>query len=489
MRKLKVKVKLLILKKRKRINNLLRSQLLFLHMNIHKTAFKFLVLTPFALALAFGAFSFADAQSACTSNTAGKTRAQLEQELEACNREIAQWTATLNQTKQESASFQRDVAALTAKINAAQANIKGKNIAIANISKDIATKQSQINVLDSRITLGKKAIADILRKTNDINSYSLVEAMLSDKDLSEFFVDLDTYASTKKSLQNLFAELRTTKALTESEKAALAKKREAEAAAKAAIELAKKEVEVANNQKKTLLADSQNKEKTYAQVLAERQANAAKIRAILFPLVDAGAIPFGTALQYAEAASAKTGVRAALILGILQQESNLGANVGRCIITDLSSGSTKNVTSGYVWANGIHPTRDLPYLQSILKGLGRDPLNTRVSCPIAGIPGYGGAMGPTQFIPSTWNMVASKVGSYMGKAVPDPWNPADAIMASAVLLQGNGAAGTYESERNAACKYYSGRVCSAATHIANYGNQVMKRASTIQTTMIDPLQF
>lgn len=458
-------------------------------MNTQKFVLRAVFMAPIVALVLFGAFYSLDAQSSCTSDTAGKTRAQLEQELEACNKEIAQWQNTLNQTKTQSASYQRDVAALTAKINTAQANIKGKNNAIALITRDIAAKQSAIVVLDKRIVEGKRAIADILRKTNDINSYSLVEAMLSDKDLSEFFVDLDTYASTEKALKNLFAELRSTKALAEAEKAQLAKKREAEAAAKAAIEASKKVVEVANAEKKSLLADSQNKEKTYAQVLADRQAKAAKIRAILFPLVDAGAIPFGTALAYAEQASAKTGVRAALILGILQQESNLGANVGRCIITDVSSGQTKNVTSGYVWKNGIHPTRDLPLLQGILKNLGRDPLSTRVSCPIAGVPGYGGAMGPTQFIPSTWNMVAGRVASYLGKTTADPWNPADAIMAAGVLLQSNGAtAGSYEAERNAACKYYSGRVCSTASHIASYGNQVMKRASTIQTTMIDPLQ-
>ena len=443
---------------------------------------------PLIIVFIFAPF-LASAQSACTSETAGKSRAQLEGELEACNREIAQWTDTLNKTKQESASYSRDVALLTAKINAAQANIKAKNNQIASLSKDIAVKQSQINVLDTRISRGRAAIADILRKTNDINSYSLVEAVLSDKNLSEFFVDMDTYASTEDALAELFAELRTVKKLTESEKAALAKKREAEAATRAAMEAAKKEVEIAQKDKKTLLAVSQTKEVTYSQVLADRQAKAAKIRAILFPLVDAGAIPFGTALAYAETASSKTGVRPALILGILQQESNLGANVGRCVITNLSTGQTKNVNTGYIWVNGIHPTRDLPLLQSILNKLGRDPLNTRVSCPIAGVPGYGGAMGPTQFIPSTWNLIAGKISAATGKTTPDPWNPADAIMASGILLQGNGAAaGTYEAERNAACKYYSGRTCSAAKHIAAYGNQVMSRAATIQTTMIDPLQ-
>lgn len=432
---------------------------------------------------------FISAQSACTSDTSGKSRAQLEQELEACNREIEQWTKTLNDTKAQSASYSRDVSALTAKINAAQANIKAKNIAITNLNKDIAVKVSEITTLNNRIDRGKRAIAEILRKTNDIGSYSLVETLLSDKALSEFFVDLDAYASTEEALDNLFEALRSDKAQTEAEKVKLDKKKAEAAAARAAMEAAKKEVEIANNEKKTLLAASQSAEKSYAQVLADRQAKAAKIRAVLFPLVDAGAIPFGTALQYAEAASAKTGVRAALILGILQQESNLGANVGRCVITDLSTGQTKNVTSGYVWSNGIHPTRDLPLLQSILNKLGRDPLSTRVSCPIAGIAGYGGAMGPTQFIPSTWNLIASKVANAMGKETADPWNPADAIMAAAYLLQGNGAAaGGYTAERTAACRYYSGRVCGTASHIAAYGNQVMTRASTIQTTMIDPLQ-
>ncbi|MSR87705.1 MAG: hypothetical protein EXS69_00845 [Candidatus Zambryskibacteria bacterium] len=467
-------------------------------------------------------FTFASAQSACTSDTSGKSRNQLEQELAACNKEIEQWTATLNQTKQLSASFARDVAVLTAKINAAQANIKAKNIAIINLSKDITIKQSEINILDNRINKGKDAIANILRKTNDINSYSLVEVMLSGDNLSEFFIDIDTYTSTQDALENLFAELRTTKALTEAEKIVLDKKREAAAEAKAVMEAAKKEVEVSQAEKKTLLAQSKSAEVTYSQVLADRQAKAAKIKAILFPLVDAGAIPFGTALQYAEDAQAKTGVRAALILGILQQESNLGSNVGRCIITDLSSGQTKTISNGTIWSNGIHQLRDLPLLQNILGNIGRDPLSTKVSCPIAGIAGYGGAMGPTQFIPSTWacfggysnsrtggcyfpkdskgkiiyegtwsyNSDKDKIKSNLGKSTQsDPWNPADAIMASAILLAGNGAtAGTYEAERTAACKYYSGKKCSSANHIARYGNDVMSRASNIQLTMIDPLQ-
>lgn len=437
-------------------------------------------------------YNYALAQNVCTDQIDGKSRHQLEQELEACNKEIVEWTETLNKTKGDSASFARDISLLTAKIKAAQANIKSKNIAIANLSKDIAVKQSEISALDARIVRGKKSVADILRKTNALSSYSLVEAMLSDKNLSEFFVDIDTYASTEQSLTNLFAELRDVKMLTESAKKVLGKKRESEAVARAALEAAKKEVEVNQAEKKTLLAINRTKEKTYEQVLADRQAKAAQIKAVLFPLRDAVAIPFGVALQYAEMASAKTGVRPAFVLAILQQESNLGANVGACVVTNLSTGETKSLNTGRIFSNGIHPTRDLPPLQRLLKDLERSPFDTKVSCPVLGIPGYGGAMGPAQFIPSTWNLIFDKIASAVGKTIPDPWSPADAIMASAIFLSDLGAqSDDYTNERTAACRYYSGKTCytkGRANIGLRYGNQVMERAVNIQLTMINPLQ-
>ncbi len=424
------------------------------------------------------------AEVVCTDQVAGKSRVQLEAELDACNKEIEQWTKTLNDTRKDSASFSRDIAALTAKINAAQANIKGKNIAISNLTKDIAVKQTEIKVLDTRLVEGKRAVADILRRTNDIDSYSLVETVLSNKDLSEFFVDMDTYNSTEVALKELFDELRGIRTVRETEKSTLDKKRQEESAARAAIEAAKKEVEISQAEKKTLLAINQTKEKTYEQVLKDRQAKANQIKAVLFPLRDAGEIPFGTALQYAENASTKTGVRAAFILAILQQESNLGANVGSCVITNINSGETKSLKSGNVFSNGIHPTRDLPVLQNILQSLGRDPFQTKVSCPVAGVAGYGGAMGPAQFIPSTWKLFESKIESATGAATADPWNPAHAIMASAIFLSELGAnSQDYTNERTAACRYYSGKQCYSGGRAnvgLSYGNRVMERATAIQ---------
>lgn len=86
----------------------------------------------------------------------------------------------------------------------------------------------------------------------------------------------------------------------------------------------------------------------------------------------------------AKYASSKTGVRPALILGILTQETRLGANLG---------------VPG-VWSKDMHPTRDQPIFKVIMANLGLDPN----AMPVSRAPsyGYGGAMGPSQFIPSTW---------------------------------------------------------------------------------------
>ena len=97
-------------------------------------------------------------------------------------------------------------------------------------------------------------------------------------------------------------------------------------------------------------------------------------------------------------------------------------------------------------------------------------------------------MGPSQFIPSTWSLYEKKISSAVGVATPDPWDPKHAFMASAIFLKDLGAAGgTYSDEREAALRYYAGGNWNHPRN-AFYGNEVMAKAGSIQTTMIDPLQ-
>lgn len=403
-----------------------------------------------------------------------------QKELNAIEAELAKLLEQQKEQQKNTGTLTGDVNYLNSQIKALTTKVKARSLAIASLKVSINEKSSKINNLLSDIEDRHQSLARLLRNTNDLDNENLVHLLLSNRSLTEFYSDLESYSSIKEAIKVSVDQIKGIKTETEEERKSLESKRDAETNAKIELENAQKKVAQSEAEKKKLLSISKNKEAEYKKLAAAKKAQADKIRAALFPLRDSAAIPFGTALLYAENASKTTGVRPAFVLAILQQESNMGANVGSCVIVDLETGETKGVNSGTIFKNGIHPTRDLPLLQDIVTSVGRNPMTTRVSCPIAGVAGYGGAMGPAQFIPSTWNIVKGQVAKILGKNTPDPWSPEDAITASSVLLKGNGAdAGTYTAERTAALKYYAGGNWNKSSN-AFYGNQVMARVTKIQ---------
>ena len=231
--------------------------------------------------------------------------------------------------------------------------------------------------------------------------------------------------------------------------------------------------------KQQLLAVSKQKESAYQQLATQKKIQADRIRAALFPLAGiAVKIDFGTALSYANEVQTKMGIDPAFLLAILTQESNLGANVGQCFLTNPDTGAGVGKNTGTPFAKVMHPTRDVPPFLSITNDLQINAFQTAVSCPIAGAGGYGGAMGPAQFIPSTWKIFADRLKSLLGYEA-NPWAPRDAFMASGMYLSDlNGTGTSASAQSRAACSYYGtrGSTCS-------YSRSVMKLKSSIQNNI------
>ncbi len=418
-------------------------------------------------------------------------------ELEKTEKEIAEWEAVLSQTKKGTASLERDASILNAKINEAKAFIRQRQTQIDKLNREISLKNKTISKLEAKINRGKESIASILRETNSLNDYSLVEVMLSNKRLSDFFANADSYSTINKALETQFAEIRALQVQADSERKVLDEKRVQEADTKAKIEEEKKRVERDEAEKKRLININKTQEKTYQEVIKEKEKKAAQIRAALFALRDTEGIPFGDALKYANVASQKTGVRPALILAILTQESDLGKNQGSCLVTNIETGDGAGKNTGTLFEQVMKAPRDTVPFKSITERLGKEWKMTPVSCPpgtkYTSGRGFGGGMGPSQFIPSTWELFKGRLGTLLGLDADqvNPWNPQHSIMATAIYMADLGAAnGGATAERNAACRYYSGAACSPGRKPANvfYGDQVMAKASNIQLTMIDPLE-
>jgi len=419
--------------------------------------------------------------------TIEQKEARLRAELAITENEIKMWQEELRQKQGESASFQRDVDILNAKIKEAQAQIKARNIEIDRLGREISNRLSNIDLLDEKFGKGKESLSQLIRRTNEINSFSLVEIMLSSEDLSGFLVDLDDFDAVNKALNISFAEMRETRQQLEVEKEKLSQKRSAETDIKKANESEKRKIEQNEAERKALLEASRSQERSYEQVILDREKKAAQIRATLFALRDTAAIPFGDALKYAEAAQKKTGVRPAFVLAILTQESNLGANIGTCNRPqDLKK--WRDIMPGPDdIAKGWSKRNDQAAYLRITGALGLDPDSMPLSCPWGN--GWGGAMGPSQFIPTTWEMYQSKIAAALGRTTANPWNPEDAIMASSIYLSELGASGGgYTAERTAALRYYAGGNWNDPKN-AFYGDQVMGHTTRIQETMIDPLSL
>ena len=179
-------------------------------------------------------------------------------------------------------------------------------------------------------------------------------------------------------------------------------------------------------------------------------------------------------------------MRPAFLLAILTQESNLGENTGQCLVTDFKTGDGVGKNTGRVFKGIMKPSRDVTPFLDLANRLSFDPKTKPVSCPQTG--GYGGAMGPSQFIPSTWLLYEERITKLTGNNPPNPWDPYDAFIASALLMKDNGAdSGTYATERLAALRYFAGRANATKRAYAFYGDDVMALAEKYQK-QIDILQ-
>ncbi len=406
-----------------------------------------------------------------------KEEAALKAELSKIEEEAKQLEATLQKQKSESATISRDVNVLSNQIKQAELAIQKKNLEIKNLKSTIELKEKTITELDAEINKGKIVLAELIKKSNQMDVTSLPEIFLGNENLSEFFSDMDSFNMIQNQLKKQFDEIREAQRKTEEEKKNLEGKKNATLDAQDAIVQEKKTVAVKKQEKDYLLTASKKSEATYASILQEKLAKAASIRAALFKLRDSAGISFGEALKYAKEASKNTGVRPAFILGILKQESNLGTNVGQCYLTNTTTGAGIGKNTGTPFSNVMKPERDIPTFLALMKKLGLSYSSTPVSCPQS--IGYGGAMGPSQFIPSTWNIYAERVAKAVGVSTANPWIPEHAFTATAMFVADLGASrGGYSAEREAAARYYAGGAW--ATLGIGYANSVLAHASDFE---------
>ena len=443
---------------------------------------RFLVCLGVCLILIIPAVSFGE--------TEAERKDRLEGELKVIEKQILQQQRLVETKQLERQSLERDLDILDARISKAQLGIQARAVAIEQLTDQIGDKKVVLDILDSRLTKQRQSLGELLRKTQAVDDFSLVELMLSNKNFSEFFTDFENFRSINDSLGSSLQVLEEIKYDTQLQKQSLENKKETEAELKQLQEAEKAGIENKEDAKEEILQVTKGQEAAYQDLLETQQKSAAQIRAQLFQLLGGGgAIPFPDAVDMAEFAASKTGVSASLVLAILEQESSYGSNIGSCVYNDIVYGREV-----------MHPDRDQPVFEAIATVLGFDPRSQQISCPWIRNGeriGWGGAMGPSQFIPSTWAIYGGIVSNGNGWAynqssdairrltggsiASSPFRNQDAFMATALLMRDNGAvSGNYNSEWTAAIRYFSGWAGASNPINHPYGDNVMSRKSRLE---------
>jgi peptidoglycan hydrolase CwlO-like protein len=428
---------------------------------------KYILLFSLILCLVLPNFS-AISQADC------ETREECEALLKKYEEDIEKLEGVIGKTEQEKKTLQNQIYILKKKIEKLSLQIQESNVMIRDVGLQIKDTESSIEKTSLKIEESQIQLANILRTIYEQDQRSLIEILLSEAELSDFFDNLMALETLNSKNQELLETIKNLKSSLETQKQSLdEEKADLERLLKIQL-LQKGESEKTKKDQEYFLKLTEAQYQKYLKEKEETEKKAAAIRARIFELIGVPKAPtFGEALEIAKYVERITGVRPAFLLAVLTQESNIGKNVGQCYLKDLITGD--GVTSdGKTVAKVMKPSRDVePFLQ-ITKELGRDPYNTPVSCPIPSLGGYGGAMGPAQFIPSTWMKYLERVKEITGKAA-DPWDIKDAFLAAALYLADYGATKqTSDAEWKAAMIYFSGTI---NTKYRFYGDSVLSIAT------------
>ena len=394
-------------------------------------------------------------------------RAKLEEELEAVEKEIAGYERLIVTTKQEKQTLQNKINELRNRASKLSLQIKSANLNLEYLNVRIDETTTSIIKTTDKVSATKENLANALQSFYQLKQVSLLEILLGSGTISEFFDYSNALNNIQEKIQESIEELGALKLTLNKQNQELGSDKDETQKLLAMQLLQKSDLEKTENEKVSLWHITDGNEDKYQQMLSESRQKANEIRARIYQLIGVKTqVTFGEALEIANWVSSRTGVRPALLLAVLTQESNLGQNVGTC--------NRPGDPPSKSWREIMKPSRDQqPFLQ-VCRELGLDPNITPVSCPMfrSGQQiGWGGAMGPAQFIPSTWMAYKDQVSKMTGNNPANPWDIRDAFAAAALYLSRWGAAKqTRDAEWRAAMIYFSG---STNTRYRFYGDNVL----------------
>ena len=405
-------------------------------------------------------------------------------QIEELQRQIDDYQKQILESSSKAKTLSTEISRMNAQIGKIQLEIKSLSLAINQTDTDIILTQKSIADTEVEIATHKLALGGALHTLYQIDKQNLTEVLIKNNRLSDFFNNVKTLDDTQNTLRATIVAMKGLKADLEKKQTDLEEKRIELAELKALQESQRKTLDQSKGTKDRLLKETKGNEAKYQTLVKQTQQQIDRIKEQVYYLQQQG-ITVEDAIKFGQLAAIKTGIRPAFLIAILEVESRLGVNVGKGNWND-------DMYQCYLRLAKLYPAKAAHYTKraedekaaffKIIGKLGLDPATVKVSKE----PSYGcgGAMGPAQFIPTTWLGYEAQVSLNTGHSTPNPWNIEDAFMAAAIKLSKGGAADkTRTGEIRAAKAYISGNASCTSSICNYYANLALDKAAIIEQNL------
>jgi membrane-bound lytic murein transglycosylase B len=285
-------------------------------------------------------------------------------------------------------------------------------------------------------------------------------------------------------IQEALAGLRQDRKDLENKKAELADFQEEQQKLKALKQTEERALAGKKKEKDELLRLTKGKEALFQQLLQNKKRDIAVLKTQLFYLEKTG-ITAEDAVKYADLAAKRTGIRTAFLLALLEVETGKQFEDGQFSVgTNIGTGNwQRDLYQCYInLGKRSAAESEKNAFFSITSKLNLDPDRM----PVSRKPSYGcgGAMGPAQFLPTTWLRFEDRVAELTGHNPPNPWNIEDSFTAAAIFLADAGASSQTQAGEIAAAKTYISGNANCTKYICrSYSSRIISLARDIDRVL------
>ena len=348
---------------------------------------------------------------------AANSKQDLKNKIEALRSQIEKYQQEIDGKNQKEESVTNNIEILNADIKKIELQVQETELVIGQLSGEIAAKQSEVNDMQKKVDDRKKVLSKFLQDIYERGGNITTGIVFGNQSFSEYFFQAESLESFEGQTKEVLDQLVYLRDNLKRQKDELMKKRQ-EAEDMRYIQM---------DQENSLRQEKEMKDLLVAKIQDEKAAltqGMEKLQSELNVLQSLGnPISLEEAVKAAKYASGLTKVAPEFLLGVLRVESGLGTNVG--------GGRYKTDMNPAQWDT----------FKKICSELGIDPEKTPVSRRACynrdskdGCGGWGGAMGPAQFMPSTWMGYKSKVEKTTGEIPANPWDTKDSLVAMGLKL-------------------------------------------------------